>query len=498
MPITNCEASKATPGKGIAYILDPAKVIARGSQGLMSDNPEKIAKQMMQTMHFFGKGYERDERKYYHAKIAFDPTDRPENGGTLSAQKANGYAAQYAAAIWPEREVVWAVQDHGTSIHIHFVVAACQCRTGEKLDARNKEYRQWKDYANTLAVEYGLSSLDWRKATAEKRQREKCSGDVVKSTFTETNRRENGKSVWKDELRAVIDRAVAKCCSMEEFGKFLAENGVALTRNSESIISYKKGSHKACRGDTLGDDYTAAAIRNALNHNQKAKSGEMEEEDRERYRQWGRMAGMSRTEIDTLCDTMPSATWQEKQRVWQLYKDLRDRYWEDYRYRRDRLQAEKDELYRMRRKIVDAEWVLNPHNRRRSIGGIILAAITLHRYGGSDFYNKCIEELMRQQEQLRAEASEFKKYSNNAVTVLKTRDLSLDTYLEAVQTMQNMAEDVCLSGAHSLEYWAKKYEHRYEMQLRRSVDLDTLLEASRKIADISASGVQKETELEKI
>ena len=227
MPITKCKASKATPGKGIAYILDPAKVIARGSQGLMSDDPEKMAKQMMQTMRFFGKGRTRDERKYYHAKVSFDPADRPENGGTLTAQTANQYAARYAAAVWPNREVVWAVQDHGASIHIHFIVAACQCRTGEKLDARNKEYRQWKDYANTLAVEFGLSSLDWRKATAEKRQRERCSGDVVKSTFTETNRRENGKSVWKDELRAVIDRAVAKCYVDKKHGEshFLQDGG---------------------------------------------------------------------------------------------------------------------------------------------------------------------------------------------------------------------------------------------------------------------------------
>lgn len=64
MPITKCEASKATPAKGIAYIMDPDKVIARGSQGFMSDNPEKMAKQMLQTMHLFGKGNDYNERKY--------------------------------------------------------------------------------------------------------------------------------------------------------------------------------------------------------------------------------------------------------------------------------------------------------------------------------------------------------------------------------------------------------------------------------------------------
>lgn len=99
MPITKCEASKATPTKGIEYIMDSEKVIARGSQAFMSDNPEKMANQMIQTMHLFGKGHNYDERKCYHAKVSFDPADRPENGGTLTAASANRYAAKYAKKL---------------------------------------------------------------------------------------------------------------------------------------------------------------------------------------------------------------------------------------------------------------------------------------------------------------------------------------------------------------------------------------------------------------
>jgi len=113
MPITKCAASKATPAKGIDYIMDPEKVIARGSQGFVTKDPKQMARQMLQTMHLFGKGFDPNERKYYHPKISFDPKDRPELGGTLTPEKANEYAAKYAAKMWPSREVVWAVQDHG-------------------------------------------------------------------------------------------------------------------------------------------------------------------------------------------------------------------------------------------------------------------------------------------------------------------------------------------------------------------------------------------------
>ena len=122
MPIVKCSASKATPEKGIAYILDPEKVIARGAINVVPEEPDKIARQMLQTMHIHRKGYDREERKYYHVKVAFNPIDRPENGGSLTVEKANAYAAVYAIKTWPDREVVWAVQDHGASIHIHFIV----------------------------------------------------------------------------------------------------------------------------------------------------------------------------------------------------------------------------------------------------------------------------------------------------------------------------------------------------------------------------------------
>ncbi|MBO5323659.1 MAG: relaxase/mobilization nuclease domain-containing protein [Oscillospiraceae bacterium] len=464
MPITKCEASKATPAKGIEYIMDPDKVIARGSQGFMSDNPEKMAKQMLQTMHLFGKGHDYNERKYYHAKVSFHPTDRPENGGVLTADRANRFATKYAKTLWSGREVVWAVQDHGSSIHIHFIVAACEQSTGRKLDARYAQYREWKDYANTLAAEYGLSTLDWRKATKEKRARERNPKEVECVTFSEVEMRKKNKNVWKDELRSIIDGAAAECSSMVEFRAALEKHGVVLTRCTEQTISYKLRDHKACRGDTLGGDYTLRAIQNALNHNAHARGpvqfDEIDFETRKKYRSWGRMAGMKREEIDMLCDELPHATWQEKQALWEKYKQLRDLFWSDYQIRKDNIQQKLDEAYQLRRKAKDAEWALNINNRRKSWGGIIFAGIYLHQYGGSEQYDACIEDLKRQQEKLRKEAQQFKRYSQATVDVLKAQNLPLDEYMDSLRIMQQMAEDVVQVGENSLEYWAKEYERR--------------------------------------
>lgn len=469
MPITKCEASKATPAKGIEYIMDPEKVIARGSQGFMSDNPAKMAKQMLQTMHLFGKGYDYDERKYYHAKVSFHPADRPENGGVLTADRANHFAAKYARTLWPGREVVWAVQDHGSSIHIHFIVAACEQSTGKKLDARNAQYRTWKDYANTLAEEYGLSTLDWRKATREKRRREKDVEDAVCSTFAEVDMRSREKIVWKDTLRSIIDNAVATCSSVQEFQTVLEKNGVTLTRLTEQTISYKLLDHKACRGDTLGGDYTIKAIRDAIKHNAQSRKpmqfDEISEQDRKKYRSWGRAAGMKREEVDMLCDVLPYATWEEKQALWEKYKQARDLFWSDYQICKDNIQRKLDEAYQLRRKAKDAEWALNPNNRRKSMGGIIFAGIFLHQYGGSKQYDAYIEELKHQQENLRKEAQQFKRHSNTAANALKIPKLSLEEYVGSLRMMQRMAEEVVQVGENALEYWAKEYERSVHQRI---------------------------------
>lgn len=460
MPITKCEASKATPRKGMAYILDPEKVIAKGSQGLMSDDPEKMAKQMLQTMYLFGKGHDYDERKYYHAKVSFDPRDRVENGGALTAASANRYAAEYAKKLWPSREVVWAVQDHGASIHIHFIVAACEQTTGKKLDARDAEYRGWKDYANTLAAEFGFSTMDWRKATAKKRTHEINREDAVHDTFAEVEMRRKKKTVWKDELRSIIDAAVAECCSMQAFRSALEKSGVLLTRCTGRIISYKLRDHKACRGDALGGDYTLQAIQDAITHNATtrgdAQFDEIDNDSRKKYRSWGRMAGMKREEIDKLCDILPYASWEEKQALWNDYKKARDTFWDDYQKRKNYLQEQLDKAYLLRRTAKEAEWILNPQNRRKSLGTIIFAGIYLHRFGSSEQFDACIEDLRHQQELLRRDAQKFKAYSHQAVDVLKTKNLSLEAYTDSLALIQDMAEDIFVSGLRAVECWVEQ------------------------------------------
>lgn len=479
MPIVKCSASKATPEKGIAYILDPEKVVARGAINVVSEEPDKIARQMLQTMHIHRKGYDREERKYYHVKVAFNPVDRPENGGSLTSEKANAYAAVYAIKTWPGREVVWAVQDHGASIHIHFIVAACSIETGKKLDARDADYRMWKDRAQELAKSYGFSALDWREATREKRLRENCKAAPVEETFAEKGLKERGEVVWKDELRSIIDEAAACCCTMDEFRSALRDRGVILTRCTEQTISYKLGEHRACRGDTLGDDYTVFSIEDALKHNGwdnlPTKQGKTALKDllpadqggravsgaeRKLFREFGRIAGITRVEVDEICENAIKATWEEKQNVWAYSQQIRDKFWKDWKEKNQKVSTDLSGAYRRRKAARKYEWLLDPRNRRASLLGVLVAGVYFSRHDFVCTIDREIERLKQMQDRLREEAAVFKQKSEKAVATLRQKGLSLDAYVSAVEQMQKKAKRTVnfslMTPEERIQYYLKR------------------------------------------
>ncbi len=491
MPIVTCEASKATPAKGLNYIFDPEKTLASGSWYLLSEDPREMAAQMMKTMHLHHKGWDKNERKYYHTKVSFDPRDLPENGGTLTVEKANSYAYKYAQTTWPGREVAWSVQHHGKAMHVHFIVAACDLSTGKKLDARRADYNKWKDRADGLAVEMGLSALDWREALAKKHDIERQDDVPVKETFAEQGIKARGSKTWKDEIRAVVDRAASHCESMSEFRAELERGGVIITRCSDTVISYKLGDHKAVRGDSLGGDYTAMAVRSALESNAKttvpdggrrrsldsvigaaervAESGGrvIGRNERQVYRDAGRFAGMKRAEIDRMCDRSPIATWEEKQRVWNDYKAARERFWTEYNARKESLQNEIDEAYRHRRKVRDAEWAMNPRNRKITIIGSIVAAIFLAKTDSSETISQAISALKREQRELRDSVAEFKARNEGALGTLRQKNLPLDKYIGAVKQMHDVADWLWLYNGAPVERMPGRTDPREWVKLSR-------------------------------
>lgn len=459
MAIFTITASKATPHKAIKYITNPEK--ATLVAGINVNKNGDVATQMMRTARLWGKGQNEKERKYYHFKFCFDPRDFKKNSDKLTKEKAMKVAVQILKERFGTTEGLLAVHEDTDEMHVHAILNAVDLMTGEKLDIRNKEYIEIKDRVQEICEENGLSGIDWRKAVKEKRARESEPETAKIETFAEKGLKERGKNTWKDELRSIIDASAKESRNMEQFKTALASKGVTLTRCTDTTISYKFGEHKACRGDTLGGDYTMQAIRSALKNNEKsvveevtdrkleslinvanAEESIVSSQQRETYRKLGGEVGFKRSEVDELCD-LRNCSWEEKQRVWEQYKRAVKEFWDEYYKRKQAIERELNNAYKMRKLMNFVNWAVDPRNQKKSLGSLIFALIVITVNPKIMDAEKEIENYKELIGDLRESSKEFKKTSGEARDTLKAKGLSLDEYVRNVKRMQDLAELLC-------------------------------------------------------
>lgn len=439
MPILKAKASKGKVKEAIAYVLDKAKSTLRAVLNMSAE--EDYAKQMQRTAKMWSKD-KPDSRQFYHFKLAFSPTDSECNGGTLSDWVAINIAIKLTKQFFPGYQAVLSVHNDTEHKHVHIIIGAVHPTTGKKLRMNDSEYRRMKDRADELSEEYGLTTTGWREAVRKKRSEETLSDLAVKYCFAERGMNQTGKDSWKNELRNIINGAQFESHSFEDFRKNLEAAGVTLARCTDKCITYKFRDHPPVRGDTLGSDFTFASVMNTIQYNNKWPDEYIDATDIELYRDWGRFAGVRRSEVDAIVDTLPHATWTQKQEVWAIYRESKEVFWTEYRRRRDLLKDEMDEAYRHRHLIKDAQWAMDPRNRNRCLAGIIFAAIIMHRYGNREYIEGRIRNLRGKMELLRKESIAFRNQSEAAILNLRQRELTLDQYLQEVRQMQELAEGI--------------------------------------------------------
>ena len=359
-----------------------------------------------------------ESRKFYHFKLAFHPRD----SDRLTDMTALRIAVRLVKEFLPGYQAVLVVHNDTAHKHVHIVVSAVHPLAGSSVNIPNAKYQLMKDRANEISAEYGLSTIDWRAAVKKKRREEIQSDLPVDSNFEERGMIQQGKVSWKDELRNAIDEALIGCASMAEFQKKLADKQVTLPRCTDKKIIYQFKNYPPVRGDTLGGDYTIASVENTIWYYRNwPDSMDINLDDVELYKQWGRLGGIPRSEVEAVVDGVQHATWQQKQDVWAMYRESKETFWTEMNRRKALLKEEMDEAYRHRRLVKDAQWVLDPRNRKSSLGGIIFAAIILHYYGNREQIEQEIQSLREKMELLRKETLEFRNQSEAALQNLRQR-----------------------------------------------------------------------------
>lgn len=164
----------------------------------------------------------------------------------------------------------------------------------------------------------------------------------------------------------------------------------------------------------------------------------------QKVREIGRLAGVKPEEVSRLYKAVPQMTRDQWRQVVADCKAAQAQYWEGYHVRKEALQNEKDAAYKRRRQVKNAEWALDPRNRRKSLLGAVYAFIVLAKNGHLEQWDDEIARLRREETALRRNMQQFRAATGAAYDTLHERGLSPDKYLAAVKRMQHLANQVTM------------------------------------------------------
>lgn len=168
--------------------------------------------------------------------------------GGLDDENEEGYYPPYQIAVYTH------VDGKGHKLHNHIIVNKTNLHDGKQwtVDNLDQEWRSFREINDAVCREYGL------KITQERSKK-------IKKTISERELEMKGQYVWKSDLRARIDDALAeikkKNISLEDA---LKAEGVDIRRRGENGISYafvdKEGKKRISRGQRLGTIYERKSV----------------------------------------------------------------------------------------------------------------------------------------------------------------------------------------------------------------------------------------------
>ena len=241
MPLFKGKSSKALPNRGIKYICREDKAIYISSINL--DDNRDYAEQFKETSDIFHKNLNKGDRKYYHFKLSADPKDK------LSPEQHQRFAEELASRLFSNYECVITTHIDTDVVHSHIIINSIDFETGKKARFGPREYLDMKRLANEVGLSYDCTPLDFTRRSK------------INITQAEKHIELKGGISWKQELREVLDLAMMKTSSLEEFESYINKYGVTITKNTGNTISFKHPmKNKSIRGIRLGQKYMRKEI----------------------------------------------------------------------------------------------------------------------------------------------------------------------------------------------------------------------------------------------
>ena len=168
--------------------------------------------------------------------------------GGLDDESKEVYYPPYQIAVYTH------VDGKGHKLHNHIIVNKTNLNDGKQwtVDNLDQEWRSFREINDSVCREYGL------KITQERSKK-------VKKTISERELEMKGQYVWKNDLRARIDEALAEIKKKNiNLEAALKTRGVDVRRRGQNGISYafvdNEGKKRISRGKRLGTNYERESV----------------------------------------------------------------------------------------------------------------------------------------------------------------------------------------------------------------------------------------------
>lgn len=179
--------------------------------------------------------------------------------------KANQLGQELAQKMAPDHQV--AVYTHldgtGHKLHNHIIVNMPSLTTGKKYHHQN-DFKRLAKFNDEIAMAHGLSIIS-NNLNRRLYPHKIAPEPPEKRTIAERNIARKGGYVWKDDLRAHIDKVMLDTSvdSYKTFSEHLAKSGI-ITHERGKSLSFEfldaENKHRRARGKSLGTDYEKEQI----------------------------------------------------------------------------------------------------------------------------------------------------------------------------------------------------------------------------------------------
>ena len=219
--------------------------------------------------------------------------------------KADEIGQKFAKENYPNRQAVIFTQIDGKSglIHTHILISDVELETYKACSNILYKSDYVADMVDKVIESEGIT-LDYGQGMNKEEWEASKKGTKNRDTYTERHARENGKYVWKDDLKARIASCMSSSTSESQFIDNMKKNGVlveihdakttkkkdGITKTREKYYTYtltdtskfpdgqKVPERRKARSNKLGTDYDVKTIIATLQRNKEQEEQEEQEE----------------------------------------------------------------------------------------------------------------------------------------------------------------------------------------------------------------------------